>query len=343
MAAEAWGFMKEISSDGDVSTVDVIYPAFPFFAKLAPDFFRRIILPLLTYANNGTAAYGLRVEYNLTWAPHHLGHWPVCDLPPTSQEQMPVEESGNMLIMIAAIAKTQAATTWLAPYWPVLTAWADFNVVSLPDPGSQLCTDDFEGKSPHNTNLAIKGIVSLAAFAQLLAADGQRDAATAYRAKADGFAATWLATASDPAGRLQHSKLQFNLNATWSQKYNLLFDKVLGLGVFPQRVYATEEEFYVAQALPYGVPLDNRHPYTKSDWSMWSAAIASNQSTFCLISDALYKFAHETPNRVPFSDWYVVTSGKLQGFRARPVIGGIYAELLLRAWVGRGSTGACEA
>ena len=72
MAAEAWGFMKEISSDGDVSTVDVIYPAFPFFAKLAPDFFRRIILPLLTYANNGTAAYGLRVEYNLTWAPHHL-------------------------------------------------------------------------------------------------------------------------------------------------------------------------------------------------------------------------------------------------------------------------------
>ena len=144
---EAWVYMKEQSSDGDVSTVDVIFPASPFYLYLSgAEQLRLMLLPLLAYANNET-----EVSYGLPWAPHHLGTWPVCDLLAAEQEQMPVEESANMLIMLAAIAQRQGgAVDYLVPYLPVLTTWAEYINSSLPDPGLQLCTDDFEGPSPHN-------------------------------------------------------------------------------------------------------------------------------------------------------------------------------------------------
>merc|ERR1719261_507590 len=77
----------------------------------APEYFRKIVLPLFAYGNNETAAYGSPIPYNLAWAPHHLGHWPVCDLLPSKQEQMPVEESGNLLIIVAGLIQAQSQGT----------------------------------------------------------------------------------------------------------------------------------------------------------------------------------------------------------------------------------------
>ena len=136
---EVWSYMKEQSSDGDVSTVDVISPAAPLFLTLGPEYLRRLMLPLLAYANNET-----HVRYALPWAPHHLGDWPVCSLLPQDQEQMPMEETGNMLILLAAIAQRQnQQIDYLQPYAPLLESWAHYLNDSLPDPGNQLCTDDF--------------------------------------------------------------------------------------------------------------------------------------------------------------------------------------------------------
>ena len=47
---------------------------------MAPETMRLILLPLLAYANNET-----NIQYNLPWAPHHLGHWPVADITPGEQ------------------------------------------------------------------------------------------------------------------------------------------------------------------------------------------------------------------------------------------------------------------
>ncbi|CAF4130865.1 unnamed protein product [Rotaria sp. Silwood2] len=117
---EVWSYMKEQSSDGDVSTVDVISPAAPFFLTLGPEYLRRLMLPLLAYANNETY-----VRYTLPWAPHHLGDWPVCSILPQDQEQMPMEETGNMLILLAAIAQRQnQQIDYLRPYAPLLQSWA---------------------------------------------------------------------------------------------------------------------------------------------------------------------------------------------------------------------------
>ncbi len=60
-------FMKEVSSAGDISTVDVIFPSSPFFLLLHPELLRDVLIPILAYGNNAT-----NIKYNLAWAPHHL-------------------------------------------------------------------------------------------------------------------------------------------------------------------------------------------------------------------------------------------------------------------------------
>ncbi len=139
--ATPWYMLKEISSCGCLQTVDVIYPMAPIVLYSNPMLLYRMLQPLLAYANNET-----NTPYNLPWAPHHLGSYPIADLPPDKQEQMPVEESGNILILFAAIAQRLGRTDFIeAHYWPLLETWAQYLKSNALDPGDQLCTDDFEG------------------------------------------------------------------------------------------------------------------------------------------------------------------------------------------------------
>lgn len=325
---EDWAFMKEISSDGDVSTVDVLYPGSPLLVYWFADQLRKLLVPILAYANNETKPYGDYISYYLAWAPHHLGHWPICDLVPDRQEQMPIEETANMIIMLAAIEqrfdKDPAQLAYLKPYWPLLRSWGDYLVSNLPDPGNQLCTDDFEGRSPHNVNLAAKGIVGLGALAYMLKLDNQADAATHYLTQAKNFVTIWMKNASDG----DHYRLQYDSPDTWSLKYNLMYQRYLGLDLFPDAVFESECDYYQKKMNAYGVPLDNRADFTKTDWLMWVASFCTDEQ-FKSITDSVYRFANESPDRVPFSDWYYTSTGKVKGFRARPVIGGIFAAMLL--------------
>ena len=319
-------YMKEQSSDGDVSTVDVIFPASPFYLYLSgAEQLRLMLLPLLAYANNET-----EVSYGLPWAPHHLGTWPVCDLLAAEQEQMPVEESANMLIMLAAIAQRQGgAVDYLVPYLPVLTTWAEYINSSLPDPGLQLCTDDFEGPSPHNANLAVHGIVGLSAYGILLTFMGHIEQAVKWIALAESLVAAWQSLALDADG--SHYKQRYDQNDTWSEKYNLVWQYVLGgeAMTFPSSIRDMELTYYFKQSQKFGIPLDNRQPLAKCDSTSWIAAMASSPQQRQQMIDWLYGFVHATPDRQPFPDLYDTTTNRAGGFFARPVMGGLYNVAIL--------------
>ena len=323
---ETWLFLKEISSDGDVSTVDVIYPSSPAILHYSPELYRILMLPILAYANNETAPYGAPIRYNLQWAPHHLGRWPICDLAPNKQEQMPVEETANLLLNIRYVTRAQNDTKWLTPYWGLLETWGSYLITVLPDPGNQLCTDDFEGPSPHNANLAVKGIVALGAYSQLMTQIGNHQAADAYMNIAKNFGEAWVLNATDASGT--HTKLQYNLAGTWSQKYNLVWQPIFGLDLIPASVISKDMAFYKTKMQKYGLPLDSRALFTKTDWSMWIAAMAP-QDQFLQITEAVYKWTNESTSRVPWSDWYWTNQGTAKGFKARPVLGGIFAKMLM--------------
>ena len=62
-----------------------------------------------------------------------------------------------------------------------------------------------------------------------------------------------------------HYHLTFDKRGTWSQKYNLVWDNILGLHMFSPEIAQREIAFYKSHLNPYGLPLDNQATYTKLD------------------------------------------------------------------------------
>jgi hypothetical protein len=325
MTADADGtllfFPKENLSNGCIDTVDVFYPSAPLYLLLNPKLLAGSVEPVLEYAS--------MPRWKFDFAPHDLGRYPRADGQvygggeKNEENQMPVEESSNMILLTAAIAK--AGDTSLAQrYWPALEKWARYLKEHGLDPENQLSTDDFAGHLARNANLSIKAIVALGAYAQLAESTGRHEESAAYRAVAKGFAQRWMSMAE--AG--DHYSLAFGEKATWSQKYNLIWDQVLGLDLFPAEVTRREIAFYLAHQNAYGLPLDNRSEYTKLDWIYWTASLAESQKDFDALIEPTWKFANESPSRVPLTDWYWTQDAKQRGFQARSVVGGLFMKML---------------
>ena len=323
---QPWAFLKEISSDGNVSTVDVTYPGTPVFLYLDPARLGLLLEPLLDYAEHG--------GWPKTFAEHDLGSsYPnAAGHNDGNEEDMPVEESANMLIMTAGyLAKTDsaAAKSFATAHYTILKQWADYLVANALDPGYQNQTDDFTGFIAHSVNLALKGIIGIGAMSQIATAAGNSADSASYLATARNYIGQWVTKATDTGGA--NLKLAYDQPGTWSLKYNGYPDQLLGLGLVPDSVAASEAAWYLAHRNEFGVPLDLRHSYTKGDWELWTAAWqhARPEIRDALIAD-VYDFVDKSTSRVPFSDWYDTISGRQNGFQARPVIGGVFALLSLQ-------------
>ncbi|HEX8007539.1 MAG TPA: DUF4965 domain-containing protein, partial [Trebonia sp.] len=326
---QPWAFLKEISSDGNVSTVDVLYPASPAWVYADPGYLALLLEPLLAYAESGL--------WPQPFAPHDLGSsYPVASgHNDGGGENMPVEESGNMLIMAAAYIQRapSAAKAFATAHYSILKQWADYLVANLPDPGYQNQTDDFAGPIAHSVNLALKGIIAVAAMGQIAAAAGNAADAASYKAKAAQFIGYWQTHAQDPSA--QHLDLTYNGSGggdgTWGTSYNGFADRLLGTGLVPASVLAEQAAWYRGVSNLFGLPLQVPHSYAKSDWEMFTAAWLSAYPVSQQLIEQVYTYANTTPSRVPFSDLYDTISGQQAGFQARPVQGGIFALLALLA------------
>ena len=192
------------------------------------------------------------------------------------------------------------------------------------DPENQLCTDDFAGHWAHNANLSVKAIMGIAGYSEMAKMLGFNDIADKYATIAKKMAVKW----EEMANEGDHYRLAFDRKNTWSQKYNMIWDKMWNLNLFPNNVIGKEINYYLTKQNPYGLPLDSRKDYTKSDWIMWTAAMSSDQVTFEKFVDPLYKYINETVSRVPVSDWYDTKTAQMTGFKARSVIGGHWMKVL---------------
>jgi hypothetical protein len=325
-----WAFLKEISSDGNVSTVDVLFPASPAWIYLDPQYLALLLTPLLSYAESG--------KWPQPFAPHDLGSsYPVASgHNDGGGENMPMEESGNMLIMSAAYiqrAPSAQGAAFAKAHYAILKQWADYLVANLPDPGFQNQTDDFAGPIAHSVNLALKGIVAVAAMGKIASAAGNSSDASAYAADAAKFIAYWTSNAKDPSA--PHLDLTYNGpgggDGTWGTTYNAFADSLLGTGLVPESVKAEQAAWYSSVSNMFGLPLQVPHSYAKSDWELFTAAWLSHYPVAAQLISKVYAYANTTPSRVPFSDLYNTISGDQVGFQARPVQGGIFAPLALKA------------
>jgi hypothetical protein len=315
-------FCKENHSNGCISTSDVFYPMSPQFLLFGPTLAKSFIVPFMNYAASE--------RWKFPFAPHDLGTYPKAngqvygDGERGVNNQMPVEESGNLLCLFGAVAEMEGNAEFAGMYWKQLEQWAAYLKEKGFDPENQLCTDDFAGHLAHNVNLSAKAICALGSFAKLCEMRGDTAQADEYSQIAHEFARRWVKAADDG----DHFRLAFDRPDSWSQKYNLVWDRILDLNLFPAEVAQKEMDFYRKVENQYGLPLDYRETYTKLDWVTWTATLTQNRADFEALINPVVAFLNTTPDRSPMTDWYQTETARKVGFTARPVVGGVFLQML---------------
>lgn len=310
---------KECFSNGCAATVDVTYPSIPLFLIYNPEFVKGMLRPIFKYA--------AMPEWEYDFAPHDVGCYPLLNGQVYAgnklEWQMPIEECGNMLLAVAAVCMAEKSAGFAKAHQPLLEQWADYLMKNGLDPENQLCTDDFAGHLAHNVNLSAKAIMGIAAWGMIKneISDGSGDA---LLSEAKSMAAQWKANAKDGG----HYRLAFDKPDTWSVKYNLVWDKIFGLGIFDEDIFEQELDYYLTRFNRYGLPLDCRKDYTKNDWLMWSTMLADNPLYTEKIIETMWEKENQTMDRVPLNDWYDTKTARQIQFQNRTVVGGLFIRLL---------------
>ena len=318
---------KENFSNGCAATVDVSYPSIPLYLLYNPELVRGMMRPIYRFAATD--------EWQYDFAPHDAGQYPLVNGQVYNKDrqtgelrlegQMPVEECGNMLVMEAATAVASGDASFAAAHLNVLEDWVKYLIANGDDPANQLCTDDFAGHLAHNCNLTLKAIMGIASLGILYRMLDREEDADRMLAIAREKAESFLPRARNADGSY---RLAFDREDTFSLKYNLIWDQLFGLDLFPVHFREAEINRYKREAHAYGTPLDSRRTYTKADWLIWAGALSTNRADFEAIVDPLWRAYHESPSRVPLTDWYDTVTSAQCGFQNRTVVGGYFIQLL---------------
>lgn len=320
---DARAFIKEISSNGNINTVDVIYATFPVFYTLSPEILKLLVKPIFEYMDSDA--------YNKKFAVHDLGtHYPNATGHNPTGEAMPIEESGNIIILTYAYELASGKNDLSTTYSSLLKSYAQYLQKDGKYPSKQLSLNDALGPIANQTNLAMKASVGLAVYGQIVNEDSYvTDGRDIAHALYEGRLGT------DPDGT--YFTIQYG-NDTWFLVYNHYGDRLFHLNLFSDEAYNATAHFYPTVRDAAGVPLDADVDWGQTNWQAFVAATVDGATRDQFITD-LHAYISNGQNEAPFSDRYWVTdhddhvaddsgdkrAGDYYRFRARPTLGSHFA------------------
>lgn len=360
--------LEEISSNNDISSVDVIYPSMPVFLALKPRLLRALLAPLLFYGESG--------RFPEAYAVHDLGTYPrVTGHDDGNDESMPVEASASMLLMVDAYiqkAPLKEAQAYASAHYPILKQWTEFllqtptaTVHGCPfsPPGGvlapvlapvgldsqyELTTLDALGCIAHSVRLGVKGLLAVGAMSQIAAYAGNLDDSTRYGSLAQTEAATWAAGAQnndsshllrsfrEPTTALSPSTAA-EPDSDYELKFDFFADRLLGLNLVPSAIKSEEAQFYRSLETPKGILLQPETikdkgmitPFTTVFWELWAATGTGDTELQQDVINEIYTYANTLEASRPFPDRYNPNTSYNQ-WEARPVVGGLFAPFLTK-------------
>jgi hypothetical protein len=309
---KTYAFIKEISSDGNINTVDVIFATFPIFYLLSPDYIKLLLDPILEYTGS--------TAYDKTYAVHEIGaSYPNATGHPATGEEMPIEESGNIILLTHAYQLATGKTDLSTTYASQLSQYATYLYQNGLYPASQLSLNDALGELSNQTNLAVKAAVALASYG------GLTNNAT-YTAYGQSFASQIWSDLGTANG--SHFLLQYGVQP-WFLVFNHYPAVLFDLDLFAEASNATAA-FYPTVRQKAGVPLDGALGWGQTNWQSFVAATVGGATRETFVSD-LHAYLSNGLNGAPFSDRYWVVdsgeyvAGQAYSFRARPTLGSHFA------------------
>ena len=317
---------KECLSGGHSATVDVTYPSSPFMLLYNVELLKAALRPIFKFAATE--------KWKYDFAPHDIGTYPIVGQQRYGlreggihllEMQMPVEECGNMLILMTNIMLFENSTAFIEPHLPILEQWVKYLTEYGEDPENQLCSDDFAGHLAHNCNLSLKAIMGIAGYSMILRRLGRYDESEKYMSIAKDMSNSWVRRAANDDGSF---RLAFDLPDTSGMKYNIIWDKLWGLKLFAPSVLYSEFCSSKKHINPYGMTFDSLHTYTKSDWLVWTAMLSPTKEEFEEFISPLWLCYHKSLSRLPMNDFYDTVTSLAMGCRNRSVVGGIFVKLL---------------
>ena len=347
---DIWIFQKEISSDGDLSTLDVLFPSAPQpLAFPNADMLAYAIAPALYLMGPESP-----VKFSQNCAFHSMGKWPVVDLG-NGGCSMPLESTGDIVLMTAGVVQARNGSMDVAEhYMPLFRKYVGFLQQQLPFPPFQDMTDDFSHAPGNLTNLALKGILSLGAIGYFESLVGNTSGAQALYAMAQQYGDGFVSMGFVQGPPSPHFK--FIYNDTWDDSYGLMYNalwaRLLGLEWIIPNFYPLFNTHYqflstITTNATWCPPLSSMEHDSKWDWLVNTASLMfSNASTSVdseyvppaptawsnQVFDQLYFFANTTSSRFPLTDHPECTGPfppAAAADRARPVLGAFYGPVLV--------------
>ncbi|KAF3771350.1 hypothetical protein M406DRAFT_22508, partial [Cryphonectria parasitica EP155] len=337
--ADVLVFLKEISSDGDVSTIDVILPTFPALYVISPDWIKLLVEPYLIYLNTG--------DWPEKYIPHDLG---ATVYPQASGhndgggEAIYVEATAPLFTLIYAYTyATGASTAWLDEYREKLFVAGDWTVDNGLYPSDQLSTVDAITESANQTGLAICAAVGLKALGALFSLSN-------YTTYGESFADTIYTTEGiglDSTSAPTHFTYNYDFPDSWVTAFHLFPDSLLGLSTFPEEAHIMQAAWYAEQyaALAsvsggtlYAVPGNGYSvDFMISEWAVWVGATSRKYASSYGVGesavDAMFKFITNGLNPVPMPTKFVVSGssdlGEYVNNKARSTVGSVWSLVAL--------------